>query len=340
MRPFFDLTMEELESSVLGLGKEKFRARQLFMWVYGKGISDFEIMTDLPKSLRKLFSEMFSFDFLEPKSVMKSIDGSTKFAFRTYDGYTVESVLMPDEDRITLCVSTQIGCKMGCKFCVTGKMGFVRDLETWEIVSQLTTVTRIDGRRITNVVLMGMGEPLDNFEKVLRAIKIFRNPYGLNLSKRRVTLSTVGLIDPLRQVPEGLCVLAISLNAPSNEKRSALMPINKLYPIESIIDFARNYRPDRRTRITFEYVLIKDVNDSETDAKDLSLLLSGIKCKINLIPYNESPFLNFQSPNEERVLRFQRILLENGFLATVRKSRGQDICAACGQLGSNYLMVS
>lgn len=339
MRPFFDLTIRDLENSISVLGKEKFRARQLFKWIYGKGIFEFEMMTDLPKSLRRLFSEMFSFDFLEQKKILRSVDGSTKFAFETFDGHTVESVLMPDEDRTTLCISTQIGCKMGCKFCVTGKMGFVRDLKTWEIVSQLMTVIRIERKRITNVVFMGMGEPLDNFDNVKRSIEIFRNPFGLNLSKRRVTLSTVGLIDRLREVPDGMCVIAISLNAPSNEKRSILMPINRIYPIEAILGFAKTYNPDRRTRITFEYVLIKDINDSDSDARMLTELLRGIKCKINIIPYNESPFIDFRSPEEEDVLRFQRILLRSGFLATVRRSRGRDISAACGQLGSTYLQL-
>lgn len=337
MESFFDLTLKELEALLGACGKEKYRARQIFKWVYGKSIFDFDIMTDISLGLRKIFKEMFFFELLPVESMQRSSDGSIKFAFRTKDGHTLETVLMTDGERTTLCVSSQIGCKMGCKFCVTGKIGFIRDLKTSEIVSQLMTVKKITGKKITNVVFMGMGEPLDNLNNVIKAIQIFGDPFGLNISKRKITVSTSGLVDNLKAIPTNSCVIAISLNAADNEKRSYLMPINRIYPLETIIDFARSYKPDRRSRITFEYVLIGNLNDSKEDAQKLADLLSGIKCKINLIPYNESPYIPFSSPKQENLMNFQKVLLARGYTATIRKSKGQDIFAACGQLGMNYL---
>ncbi len=337
MEPFFDLTLKELELLLGACGNERYRAKQLFKWVYGKSVFDFDLMTDISKGLRKLFKSMLYFNFLSVESTKRSCDGSVKFGFKTEDGYVVESVLMPEKDRTTLCVSTQIGCKMGCKFCVTGKIGFIRDLTAGEIVSQLMTVKRLVGTKITNVVFMGMGEPLDNLKNVIKAIEIFGDPFGLNLSKRRITISTSGLVDALRTIPQKSCVIAISLNAADDEKRNYLMPINRIYPLHAILDFARNYKPDKRSRITFEYVLIGDINDSQEDALKLADLLSGIRCKINLIPYNESPYIPFRSPEEAKVFAFQKILLRKGYTATIRKSKGQDISAACGQLGSHYL---
>ncbi|MCS7280089.1 MAG: 23S rRNA (adenine(2503)-C(2))-methyltransferase RlmN [Desulfobacterota bacterium] len=338
MESFFDLTQKELEDLLVRCKNEKYRAKQLLRWVYNKGIFDFDSMTDISKNLRSLFREMFFFDFMEPESIEKSKDGSTKFAFRTKDGHIVETVLMPEVKRTTLCVSTQIGCKMGCKFCVTGQVGFIRNLRTSEIISQIMTVRRLISVQITNVVLMGMGEPLDNLENVKKAIEIMGNPYGMNLSKRKITLSTVGLLDGLKHIPPQSCVIAISLNAADEEKRTYLMPINRVYPLTEILNFAKNLKLKKRERITFEYVLIKDINDSKEDAEKLADILSGIKCKINLIPYNESPYLPFKSPRENDVYAFQRILLKNRYTATVRKSKGQDVFAACGQLGSRYLM--
>jgi len=340
MESFFNLTLKELEMLLGACGNEKYRAKQLFKWVYNKLTFDFDLMTDISKGLRRVFKDIFVFEFLTPENIEKSKDGSSKFVFRTKDGHIIETVLMPEEDRTTLCISTQIGCKMGCRFCVTGKIGFIRDLTTAEIVSQLMTVKRIIGVRITNVVFMGMGEPLDNLRNVIRAIEIMGNPYGLNLSKRRITVSTSGLVDNLRLLPQKSCVIAISLNAADDEKRSYLMPINRIYPLDTIIEFARAYKPDKRSRITFEYVLIGDLNDSKEDGEKLAHLLSGVKCKINLIPYNESPYIPFKAPKDEKVLMFQKILLRNGFIATIRKSKGRDVCAACGQLGASYLRKS
>jgi 23S rRNA (adenine2503-C2)-methyltransferase len=338
MRSFFDFTLDGLETEIGSLGKEKYRARQLYRWVYNQGIMDFSRMDNLPKSLRVVFSGMFSTFPLEAVEIRASADGSKKFGFLAGDGYLIESVLIPESDRNTLCLSTQVGCRMGCRFCVTGRIGFVRNLEVHEIVGQVMGVKEhIGEQRITNIVLMGMGEPMDNLEKVLTALEILKNPFGLDFSHRRITVSSVGLIDGLRRIGPKDAGIAISLNAADDATRTFLMPINRLYHVGDIVDFVKGYKGDRRTRITFEYVLVRDVNDSPEDAKKLACLLLGVKCKINLIPYNESPYIDFKAPQEGTVRRFQEYLLSKSFTTIVRDSRGTDVCGGCGQLGMKYL---
>lgn len=338
MRNFFDLTIEELESAIGALGKEKFRARQLYKWVYNKGILDFDAMTNISKSLRLVFREMFSLVLPDIKDVLHSSDGTIKFGFAASDGLVMESVLIPEKDRNTLCISSQIGCRMGCKFCVTGKIGFIRNLSAAEIVGQIMAAKRYLGeQRITNIVFMGMGEPVDNLETLVRALEIIKHPLGLDFSHRRITVSSVGLLDGLRTVGPKVAGLAISLNAADDAKRTYLMPINRLYPIRDIISFVRAFKGSKRTRVTFEYVLIKDFNDSLTDAQQLADLLMGVKCKVNLIPFNESSHIPFKAPYKGSVEQFHQYLLERHFTAIVRDSRGPDIGGACGQLGARYL---
>ncbi|MCX8022860.1 MAG: 23S rRNA (adenine(2503)-C(2))-methyltransferase RlmN [Syntrophorhabdaceae bacterium] len=338
MENFYGLTLTQLESIIGALGKEKYRSRQLFKWIYNKNVLEFGKMTDLSKSLINMFKDMFFLSPLKTKDVFSSKDGTMKFAFVCDDGNIVESVLIPDKDRLTLCLSSQIGCRMGCRFCVTGRIGFIRNLKTSEIIGQLMGVRQHPGvDKITNIVLMGMGEPLDNFDNVMPALEIMKEPSGLDFSHRRITLSTVGLIGVLKSVMPKTAGIAISLNAADDKTRSELMPINRLYPIEEIVDFVRNYKADRRTRITFEYVLINGVNDSLEDAEKLAKLLKGLKCKINLIPYNESPFIDFKRPSEKTVERFHNHLINRYYTTIVRDSRGGDIHGACGQLGMRYL---
>ncbi len=338
MQNFFDLTLEELERAIAALGNEKYRARQLYRWIYTRGVLDFSAMTNIPKSLRVLFSEMFSLAELKVRETVRSRDGSLKLGFLTRDGYLVESVFMPEDDRATLCLSTQVGCRMGCRFCVTGKIGFKRNLGAGEIVEQIVAAKRETGReRINNVVLMGMGEPADNMDNVIKALDIMKDPTGLDLSYRRITLSTVGLIGGLERIRPKVASLAVSLNAPTDEKRTPLMPINRLYPIRDILRYVRGFKGTRRTRVTFEYVLLGGVNDSLEDAAQLADLLTGVRCKINLIPYNESPFLEFRSPSPEAVEAFQGYLLSRHYTAIVRDSRARDVGGGCGQLGLAYL---
>ena len=338
MQNFFELTLHQLENAIGAIGNEKFRARQLYKWIYNKGVFDFHEMTNISKSLRLIFKDMFCTDPPEIKDILRSNDGTIKFGITASDGRTMESVLIPEKGRNTLCLSSQIGCRMGCKFCVTGKIGFVRNLTSAEIIGQIMAVKRYLGeQKITNIVFMGMGEPVDNLDTLLHTLEIMKNPLGLDFSHRRITVSSVGLLEGLRTLEPKVTGLAISLNAADDGKRTYLMPINRLYPIRDIIGFVREFRGSKRVRITFEYVLIKGFNDSLDDAQQLAQLLTGVKCKINLIPFNESPYVAFKTPDTKAVNQFHDYLLQRHFTAIVRDSRGQDIGAACGQLGARYL---
>ena len=334
-------TLTNLEAQIGALGKEKYRARQLFRWVYTQGNLDFNEMTNIPKGLRTVFSEMFSLKLMPTSGEYPSDDGSVKLTFTAGDGETIESVIMPEKNRMTLCVSTQIGCRMGCKFCVTGKIGFRRNLTTGEIVGQVMAVrdylTTRGKNPVTNIVFMGMGEPMDNSENVISALDILKDQNGLDFSYRKITLSSVGLIDGLKELDSKAAVLAISLNAADDDTRSMLMPINRLYSVGKIMDFVRNFKGTKRTRITFEYILIKGINDSLEDARRLADLLKDVKCKINLIPYNPSSYTEFERPDRVVIDKFHDYLLDRYFTVIIRDSRGQDVSAACGQLGMNYL---
>lgn len=341
MEEFFGLTLSRLEAQIGALGKEKYRARQLFRWVYNQGNLDFREMTNIPKSLRSVFSEMFSLDTLPIAEERPSRDGSTKLALMTRDGHVIEVIIMPEKTRVTLCISTQIGCRMGCRFCVTGKIGFKRNLTAAEIVGQVITVReylkKAGKSPLTNIVFMGMGEPMDNIDNVACALDILKDQSGLDLSYRKITLSSVGLVDGLKTLSAKSAVIAISLNAADDDTRSMLMPINRLYSVGRIMDFVRGFKGTKRTRITFEYILIKGVNDSLDDAKRLADLLKGVKCKINLIPYNPSSYTEFERPDRDEVDRFHQYLIDRYFTVIIRDSRGQDVGGACGQLGMSYL---
>ncbi|HVN97080.1 MAG TPA: 23S rRNA (adenine(2503)-C(2))-methyltransferase RlmN [Syntrophorhabdaceae bacterium] len=341
MQSFFGLTLKDLEATIGAAGREKFRARQLYTWIYAKSVFDFNEMTDIPKSLRQVFRDMFSVELLEIKEVLLSGDGSRKFALSAADGHIIESIIMPEKERNTLCISSQIGCRMGCKFCVTGKIGFKRNLTAAEIVNQVVTVKEylkgLGEGRITNIVFMGMGEPMDNLDNVVKALTILKESIGLDFSYRRITVSSVGLLDGIRTLPLKTASIALSLNAADDETRSRLMPINRLYPIGQIVDYVRSFQGPNRIRTTFEYVIIKDVNDSPEDARRLADLLKGVKCKINLIPYNTSPYLEFMAPDAKSVTMFHDYLYGRHFTTMIRDSRGQDVAGACGQLGMRYL---
>ncbi len=330
------MTRKELEAFVEALGERAFRGRQIMRWIYHRGAEDFSVMSDLPKALRERLSERARLSRLELIAEEESRDGTRKFLFGLSDGGAIESVLIPDEDRLTLCVSTQVGCAMGCRFCLTARGGFARDLTAAEIVDQVLQVRRLlpSSKRITNVVLMGMGEPLANYQEVVKAIEVMEDDLGLGLSARRITLSTVGLLPELERLfADGVrCRLAISLNASDQETRQRLMPISKKYPLEQLLDVCRRLPLPPRERITFEYVLIAGVNSSPEDARRLASILKGIRCKVNLIPLNEAPEIPFRSPSREEILEFQRILIDAGYTALIRESRGADISAACGQL--------
>ena len=332
-----NLTQDQLVRFVESLGQPSFRGRQILAWIYKPGITDFNQMTDLAKEFRAALAESATMSRFDDAMVECSRDGAVKFAFRLEDNQVIESVLIPEEDRNTLCVSSQVGCAMGCSFCLTGTMGFRRNLTTAEIVNQVCAVRdwalANNKGPLTNIVFMGMGEPLANLTPLLEAISIFTEQRGLDFSNRRITVSTCGLVPQMQLLGDQTDVnLAVSLHAANDVVRTNLMPINKRYPLAELIEACRTYRQKRRKRIMFEYTLLDGINDSNADAEQLAHLLREVPCKINLLAVNPAGNSMFTSPSQERILRFQKILRDCGFTVFIRQSRGEDIAAACGQL--------
>ena len=326
------LTHEQLEEFLAELGKEKYRAKQILRWIYQRHVTDFAQMTDLAKQFRSQLEERATISSWQPEMVETSNDGTRKYLFRLDDGESIEAVKIPmDEDRATLCISTQVGCAMGCQFCMTGTFGLARNLRPEEIVNQVCAALQ-DGP-IGNIVLMGMGEPLHNLDNVVTALKIFYLDDGLGYGTRRVTLSTCGLVPEIGELSRRIKVhLAVSLNATTDEVRSQLMPVNRRYPLAELMRACQEYAQHTKQRVTFEYILIGGVNDSIADAKRLVKLLHGVRSKVNLIAYNEHAGADFKAPTGESVKAFQSYLLQRDVVATLRASKGQDISAACGQL--------
>ncbi len=331
-----DMTHHEIEDFLQDLGQDRYRATQVMKWIHQGMLDGFEGMSNLSKALRDTLSRRARIVFPEPVNALESSDGTRKFLLRLDDGQTIETVLIPGDDHDTLCVSTQVGCAMGCRICRTGRMGLIRDLTPGEIVVQLLTVRRLAPEsRITNMVFMGMGEPLSNFHSTVNAVRILTHPNGPGISWRRLTVSTVGLVPRMYDLGREVKVkLAISLNAVTDEQRDAIMPINRTYPLADLLAAAEAYPLPRRDRITFEYVLIDSFNDSDADARRLVRLLNKIRAKVNLIPLNDEGHTDLRSPKPERVAKFQDILMSKSLMAVIRKSRGRDILAACGQLAA------
>lgn len=326
-----NLTLEGLIQFLAGQGKERYRATQLFKWLYQQDAANFEEMTNLSKALREELATTACISRLEPEAVEIGNDGTRKYLFRLEDGNAVESVLIPDEDRNTLCISTQAGCAMQCAFCLTGTFKLTRNLTTAEIVNQILAVRR--DVEVRNIVLMGMGEPLHNLENVIAALQIMVNDNGLKLSSRRVTVSTCGLVPELERLGREVTVnLAVSLNATTDELRDRIMPVNKRYPIATLLAALKKFPLPGRRKITIEYVLLGGLNDTPEDAKRLVRLLSDIPCKINLIPFNPHEGADFRPPTRAALDAFHKFLLDRHFTVITRDSRGSDISAACGQL--------
>ena len=336
-----ELTRDELIVWLKYRDIKSYRAHQILKWIYLRQADTFDVMTDIKKKIRKQLSQQFSIHRLEKERVEISRDGSKKYLFKLSDGKYIESVLIPEKDHYTLCISSQVGCAQGCLFCLTAKGGFIRNLTKGEIIAQVRDVAYDIGgsKRLTNIVMMGMGEPLANFSNVVDAINIITDrDVGLGFSSRRMTVSTSGLVPKLFDLARETTVnLAISLNATEDKTRNMLMPINRKYPIESLINACARYPLLPRRKITFEYILIKGVNDSDEDAKRLARLLRPIRAKINLIPFNTYEGSKFECPEESVILRFKDILNNNNYTAVIRHSKGQDISAACGQLSANML---
>lgn len=334
---FYSFTLPDLEAFLKKYGKEKFRAQQIFKWVYESRVTDFDQMLNLSKDLRSELKNLITFKLPPVLKHLISVDGTQKFLFDVRDGNSIEAVVIPSDDRLTLCVSSEIGCNMACQFCFTGKQKLKRRLTADEIVGQFMVVQdSLDkegkGRKLSNIVFMGMGEPLDNSDNVFKAIEVIHSPWGVNLSKKKITVSTSGLIPEMYKVAEAKVRLAVSLNGYSDEVRSLVMPINKKYPLKDLLDECRRYYRATGEKITMEYVLLKGVTDQLDHARQLVKLLRDVPCKINIIPFNEHPGSGFERPSDEAVQAFHQETMKLGAQVLLRRTMGRDIFAACGQL--------
>lgn len=328
------LTTEEIRKELHYFHQPAFRAKQIYNWVHYKNADSFEEMTDLSKGLREELASAFILKTLQLVVHQKSMDGTQKFLWELSDGRRIESVMIPTEGRVTVCISSQVGCALACEFCATGEMGFIRNLTPGEMVEQILQVQKLTQKKVTNVVFMGMGEPFLNYRRVMQACQILADDHGVAIAAKKITISTSGIIPPIYQFSDEKQPyrLAISLHAATQELREKFMPIAKRFPLDDLIESAKYYtRINTRKRISFEYILLDGVNDSEKHAKQLVRLLSPIRCKLNVIPCNQND-LGYRAPSPEKTENFMRILAQGPFTLTLRQSRGQDITAACGQL--------
>ncbi|MFO7884980.1 MAG: 23S rRNA (adenine(2503)-C(2))-methyltransferase RlmN [Desulfobacteraceae bacterium] len=341
MKDIKEFSRQELGTWLEKKGIKSFRAGQLFKWIYLRQADDFNQMTDIGKQMRDMLSRNFSISRLVLEKSEMSSDGTEKLLFRLDDNNYIESVIIPGKERFTLCISSQVGCQQGCRFCLTARQGFRRNLTSAEIVSQVRDAENILAQRVgartatlSNIVFMGMGEPLANYSAVVKSLEVITDSdYGLKFSPRRVTISTCGLVPEIRQLNRDTTTnLAVSLNATDDKTRSMLMPVNKRHPLGELLDACREFKTKPRNRITFEYILIRGINDTKEDAKRLVTLLSPIKAKVNLIPFNPHDKSDFKRPHPDTISCFMQILLDSKMTAIIRKSKGDDISAACGQL--------
>ncbi len=342
------LNRDELRAFMVSLGEKPYRSQQLYEAIYRRRVTGFEAMTELPKTLRRILDENAVVARIRIDNVFISSDGTRRFLLKLGDGSEVESVFMPEERRDTICISSQAGCPLACSFCMTGVMGLKRNLTAGEIVAQVVIVLNevygpvVETPHRTNIVMMGMGEPLLNFDNVMKSVRLFADQAGLNIAARRVTLSTAGIVPRIydlarEDIRPGL---AISLTAPTDELRNRLFPINRKYPLAELIDACRAYPLGARERLTFEYVMLEGVNDSDQHACELVKLLLDLRAKVNLIPHNPAPELPYQSSSMDRILAFQKVLTDARLPSFIRRPRGQDISAACGQLAARHQAIA
>ena len=334
MKNIKDYDLENLKKELINMGEKPYRAEQIFKWIYQENVIDFDEMTNLSLELREKLKQNYTLCIFKVLKKQESSDGTIKYLFDVLDGNAIETVLMKYHHGYSLCVSTQIGCKMGCKFCASTGIAFARNLSSGEIVEELLAVERDQKIKISNVVYMGIGEPLDNYDNVVNSIRIINNPKGINIGARHISVSTSGLVPNIYRLAEEniQCTLSISLHATNNEKRSSMMPVNNRYPIEELIKACKDYITKTNRRISFEYALAKDNNDNLEDAKELVKLLKGMLCHVNLIPINKIENGAFVKSSNENIIKFRDYLNEHGIVATIRRELGSDIDAACGQL--------
>ncbi len=334
MKNIKDYDLEALKQEFIEIGEKPFRAEQVFKWIYEAKVTSFDEMTNLSLELREKLKEKYTLGIFNILKKQESADGTKKYLFDILDGNAIETVLMSYHHGYSICVSSQVGCKMGCKFCASTGIKFIRSLTSGEIVEQILAVERDNNIRISNVVFMGIGEPLDNYDNVVNAIRIINNPKGINIGARHISVSTSGLVPKIYKLAEEniQCTLSISLHATTDEKRSSMMPVNKMYNIEELIQACKDYIKQTNRRISFEYALAKDNNDNLEDAKRLVKLLKGMICHVNLIPINKIENGIYTKSSNENIIKFRDYLNEHGIVATIRRELGSDIDAACGQL--------
>lgn len=334
MKNIKEYNLDELKNEIEQLGEKKYRAEQIFKWIYVDKVKEFDEMTNLSLDLREKLKQNYTICNFKILKKQESVDGTKKYLFDVLDGNAIETVLMQYHHGKTICVSSQIGCKMGCKFCASTGIKFIRNLTSGEIVEQVLAVEQDIGDKISNVVFMGIGEPFDNYDNVMKAIKILNNQKGLNIGARHISISTSGIVPRIYKFAdeEGQCTLSISLHATNDEKRSKMMPINNRYNIKELMEACKYYINKTNKRISFEYALAKDNNDNLEDAKELVKLLKGMLCHVNLIPINKIENGSFTKSSNENIIKFRDYLNENGIVATIRRELGSDIDAACGQL--------
>ncbi|MCD6354489.1 MAG: 23S rRNA (adenine(2503)-C(2))-methyltransferase RlmN [Prolixibacteraceae bacterium] len=336
-QPLFGKTLQELQVLVTELNLPKFTAKQITDWLYKKQILSIDEMTNLSKKTRELLKEKYTFGLVAPTKVQESSDGTKKYLFPTSQQKFIETAMIPERYRKTVCVSSQVGCKMGCLFCMTGKQGFQGQLSAGEIVNQVKSIA--EAEEITNIVYMGMGEPFDNLEEVLKSLEIFTSDWGFAMSPKRITVSTIGIIPGMRTFLEkSNAHLAVSLHTPFHEERQKLMPIQVVYPIEEVVNEIKSREFGRQRRVSFEYILFEGFNDSPRHVAELAKLLNGLKCRINLIRFHQVPGTPLKSPDEKTLQHFKDLLNRKGILTTIRASRGQDIYAACGLLSTKEVL--
>ncbi len=335
--PLFGKSLDELKEVVQQLSLPAYAASQLADWFYKKDVTDFEEMSNLPKEARRLLSENYVTGLSEPVKVQTSADGTKKYLFRSFGGKFIEAAYMPDADRHTLCVSSQVGCKMGCLFCMTAKQGFQGQLTAGEILNQIRSLP--ERHLLTNIVYMGMGEPFDNLDETMKSLEILTADYGFAMSPKRITVSTIGIIPGIKTFLEkSQCHLAVSLHSPFEEDRKKLMPIQTVYPLNEVLEIIRSYDFSRQRRISFEYIMFRGLNDTPRHVKELARVLNGIRCRINLLKFHPIPGTPLQSSNDTTIEWFREALKEKGIMTTLRQSRGQDIDAACGLLSTRELL--
>lgn len=332
--PLLGKTLDELKSIATGLGMPSFTGKQIAEWIYQKRVSSIDDMSNTSLKNRALLNEQHEVGRTLPVESQVSVDGTVKYLFKTAKNQFIESVFIPEEDRATLCVSSQVGCKMNCLFCMTGKQGFGAQLTVQEILNQYYSIP--ESGQLTNIVFMGMGEPLDNLDNVLKTLEILTADYALGWSPKRITVSTIGLIPGMKRFLESSnCHLAVSMHSPFEEERLKLMPVQKAYSILKVLEELKNYDFSKQRRVSFEYIMFNGLNDTPRHAREMAKLLKGIDCRVNLIRYHAIPGIDLKTSDENKMIEFRDYLTNNGIMTTIRKSRGEDIFAACGMLSSS-----